>query len=161
MLQKELSGHKAMIPDLYNCTIVDGVAQVSQSHVEFVHSCKVFSVLAYTFYPRLLWFLYLFTCFVLWLLLLGLYDGYTVFGKELVVEHALLFTDGGNNLVDFLRHFTEEPMSILNTCGTDGVTLFGTQTVCGVHEVSTDHGEDDGVPMLGQELHTLLKLMLK
>ena len=31
----------------------------------------------------------------------------------------------------------------------------------GVHEVGADHGEDDGVAVLGQELHALLELVLK
>ena len=31
----------------------------------------------------------------------------------------------------------------------------------GIHEVSTDHGEDDGEAMLGRELHTLLELVFK
>ena len=39
--------------------------------------------------------------------------------------------------------------------------LFRAEFMGGVHEVSADHGEDDGEAMLGRKLHALLELVLK
>lgn len=47
------------------------------------------------------------------------YRGYSY----LVVKHALLFTNRRDDLVHFLRHLAQEPMSILDACGADGVAL--------------------------------------
>lgn len=42
---------------------------------------------------------------------------------HLVVEHALFLTDGGDDLVDFVGHFLQEPVSVLYTGGANGVAL--------------------------------------
>ena len=43
--------------------------------------------------------------------------------KHLVGQHALLLTDGSNHLIHFVRHFLEEPVSVLDTRCADGLTL--------------------------------------
>ena len=44
MLQEELPGHKAVVPHLYDCAVVDGIAQVCQGHVELVHPVQIYIV---------------------------------------------------------------------------------------------------------------------
>jgi hypothetical protein len=40
MLQKELPGDEAVLPDLNHVAVVDGVTQLGQRHVQLVHSGK-------------------------------------------------------------------------------------------------------------------------
>ena len=45
MLHKKFSGHKPMFPHCDDTAVVDGIAQLCQRHVEFVHPGKFFPVL--------------------------------------------------------------------------------------------------------------------
>ena len=38
MLQKELSWYKSMFPDLDYITVIDGITQLCQGHMQFIHS---------------------------------------------------------------------------------------------------------------------------
>jgi len=44
-------------------------------------------------------------------------------GNYLVGKHALFLTDGGDHLIHFLRHFLQEPVSVLNARRADWLTL--------------------------------------
>ena len=52
-------------------------------------------------------------------------DGQTDRRRELylVSKHALFLTDGSNHLIHFFRHFLQKPVSVLDTCCTNWLTL--------------------------------------
>ena len=43
--------------------------------------------------------------------------------SHLVTKHTLFLTNGRDDLVHFLGHVFKKPMGVLNTGGTNGVTL--------------------------------------